>query len=175
MTETSQFLKSKGNEAYTIQEYTKASEFYEKALTKTTDPVERLPLYLNLAMSKIYEGKYVEGRNICDHALHLDSKSVKGLYRRGLSYHGMCEYDQAMMDFARVLELEPNNEAAKLKLEFVKNEMTLLEKKEKKVYKNMFSEELYPDKKRNSSKFWYYMIVVYILLITIVAAWYYGK
>jgi tetratricopeptide (TPR) repeat protein len=169
-------LKQKGNEAYQLEEYERASDFYEEALNKTTNPEERLTLYLNLAMTKIYIHKYVEARNICDHALHLDPDNIKGLYRRGLAFFEMGEFDKSREDFNRVLKIDPNNEASKRKLERLSTIESKTREKEKKVYKSMFTGDLYPDTaKASTTKWWYYAIFIYVILFGLFATYYYRK
>ena len=63
----------------------------------------RLPCHTNLAMCYIKQEKYYDAKRECDKALEIDPKSVKALFRRGVSLSRTGEYSKAKKDFNAVL------------------------------------------------------------------------
>jgi len=57
----------------------------------------------------------------CDQALQLDASYVKAYFRRGLCYVTFRNFDAALQDFSRVLELDPENREAKAGLDNINN------------------------------------------------------
>ncbi len=94
--------------------------------------------YLNLAMAYLKLDNYSEAIKNCDKALGIDPKNEKGLFRRGQAYFGQKDYDLAKNDFNAVLQLDPNNKAAKNQLLSCINAIKAQLEKEKSTYRNMF-------------------------------------
>ncbi len=94
--------------------------------------------YLNLAMAYLKLDNYSEVIKNCDKALEIDPKNEKGLFRRGQAYLGQKDYDLAKNDFNAVLQLDPNNKAAKNQLLSCVNAIKAQLEKEKSTYRNMF-------------------------------------
>lgn len=148
--EKAQHQKNKGTELFQKGNLKYAMQRYERALTCLGDKGDAsklpgdLPLqhktlilqcHLNLAAVFLKKEQYDQVVEHCSEALSVDSKSVKGLFRRGQAYVQLHKYDVAHQDFAAVLEIEPANKAAKSELSKVANKV----KKEKQMYQNMFS------------------------------------
>lgn len=74
----------------------------------------------------------------CDTVLELDAANVKAYYRRGLSLLGMGEPIKALEDFKKVIELEPENKAAKNQISLCEHELKTQEKREQALYTKMF-------------------------------------
>lgn len=74
----------------------------------------------------------------CNIVLTLDKDNVKALYRRGQSILEMGEIDNALVDFQRVLELEPTNKAALNQVTLCKKKISDYNNKQKQVYSKMF-------------------------------------
>lgn len=136
-------LFQKGNLEYAVKRYNRAVECLS-AMDNTEINLPdsllqqfktlRVQCHLNLAACNL---KKEDFRNViiqCNDALEVDGKSVKGLYRRGQGYVKLGKYDKARADFAKALELEPENKAAAKEVRAVDE----LIKKEKKMYQNMF-------------------------------------
>lgn len=94
--------------------------------------------YLNIAMCYLKIGNYIETQHNCDKALEIDPKNEKGLFRRGQAYFGMKDYELSIKDFLRLLEIDPNNSAAKSKIVECNAKIKEHKENEKKKYKNMF-------------------------------------
>ncbi|CAG2183622.1 unnamed protein product, partial [Oppiella nova] len=74
----------------------------------------------------------------------------KGLFRRGQAYFGQKDYDLARNDFNAVLQLDPNNKAAKNQLVLSLNAIKAQLEKEKTTYRNMFERFAKQDLKKES-------------------------
>ena len=90
---------------------------------------------LNLAACNLKKDNYTAVVKNCNDGLSIDENNVKGLFRRGQAYLKMCKYDKARPDFARALELEPDNKAVSKEMKNVDE----LIKKEKLMYQKMFN------------------------------------
>jgi tetratricopeptide (TPR) repeat protein len=97
----------------------------------------RLPCHTNLAMCYIKQEKYYDAKRECDKALEIDAKSVKALFRRGVSLSRTGDYSKAKKDFNAVLKLEPKD---KKTLKEIAKIDALKERKKKKERK--FSERM---------------------------------
>lgn len=93
---------------------------------------------LNLAMCHLKLLNYIDAQRYCDKALEFDEKNEKGLFRRGQAYIGQMEFEVAMRDFAKLLEIDPNNQAAKSQILVCQTKIKQHREKEREKYKNMF-------------------------------------
>lgn len=69
----------------------------------------------------------------------MDSKNVKGIFRRATAFVSLGDYENALEDFKGVNELEPNNKAAINQIAICKHKLKQYHEKEKARYKNMFA------------------------------------
>lgn len=120
----------------TIQ-YVGLTSDYDDGLKKRAEET-LLAGYLNLAMCHLKTENFVEAQKNCDKALELDAKNEKGLFRRGQAYFGQKDYHLAKKDFTQLLEIDPNNSAAKSQLVNCGIKMKAHHEEEKMKYKNMF-------------------------------------
>ena len=74
----------------------------------------------------------------CSKALSCDANNVKCLYRRGVAYSKLNDYEQARKDFSRAKELEPNNKAIVDQLKQLDVREKEVDKNYAKALKNMF-------------------------------------
>ena len=79
-----------------------------------------------------------ESSTAATQALELDPTNEKALFRRGQAFLGLKEPKLACNDFAKCLELDPNNSAAKAQLAVWNKIQKEQLQKEKKIYANMF-------------------------------------
>lgn len=114
--------------------------------------------YLNLAMCYLKIENFIETQRNCDKALELDPKNEKGLFRRGQAYFGQKDYELSKKDFLRLLEIDPNNNAAKSKILDCNSKIKEHKEKEKKKYKNMF--EIFAKRDSEVSRFFWNLIVL---------------
>lgn len=99
-----------------------------------------LSIYLNLALVylKVTPPHNFEAKENANKALNLDPSNVKGLFRRGLALLGLGEAEQAIHDFEKVVEAEPQNKAAANQIIMCKTALTKQKQREKQLYANMF-------------------------------------
>jgi len=70
-------------------------------------------LYNNLASCHVQKGNWEHAADVATSVLEKDPLNVKALYRRGISYIEIQEYEKARIDLDKLLELEPDNQLAK--------------------------------------------------------------
>jgi tetratricopeptide (TPR) repeat protein len=148
--ERAQHHKDKGTELFKQDRIEYAMKRYEKALECLGGRGEarklpgELPLqhktlilqcHLNLAAGMLKKEDYEGVVKHCTEALDVSRDSVKGLFRRGQAYVKLQKMTEARKDFAAVVELEPNNKAAKREIAVIDDKL----KKEKQMYQKMFS------------------------------------
>ncbi|XP_073176608.1 peptidyl-prolyl cis-trans isomerase FKBP5 isoform X4 [Lepidochelys kempii] len=71
-------------------------------------------------------------------ALGLDQVNEKGLYRRGEARLLMNEFELAKCDFQKVLEVNPQNKAAKSQITVCQKKMKEHNERDRRIYANMF-------------------------------------
>ena len=127
--------KAEGNTRFNVGAYDDALELYTQAIDLVEDDCDqRAVFYANRAAcySKMGEHKLVV--EDCTSALELREDYAKALHRRSSARESLGEYQPALDDMKRVVELEPSNSlalaaiprlesAAKAKLEEQKEEM----------------------------------------------------
>ncbi|XP_012587775.1 PREDICTED: peptidyl-prolyl cis-trans isomerase FKBP4 [Condylura cristata] len=114
---------------------------YESSLSKEDAQKAqslRLASHLNLAMCHLKLQAFSAAIESCNKALELDSNNEKGLFRRGEAYLAVSDFDLARADFQKVLQLYPNNKAAKAQLAVCQQRIRKQLAREKKLYANMF-------------------------------------
>ena len=148
--ERAQHHKNKGTELFKQDRIDPAMKRYERALVCLGGQGEskklpaELPLqhktlilqcHLNLAAGLLKKDDYEGVIKHCTEGLEVDKDSVKGLFRRGQAYLKLSQHEKARDDFARVVELDPQNGAAKKNIVAIDAAM----KKEKQMYQKMFN------------------------------------
>ncbi|PIO29852.1 hypothetical protein AB205_0195870 [Aquarana catesbeiana] len=84
-------------------------------------------------------------------ALEFEPNNEKGLFRRGESYIGVNEFELARDDFTKVIQLYPNNKAARTQMAKCQQRIHEQHQREKKIYANMF-QRLAEKEEKESSK-----------------------
>lgn len=80
-------------------------------------------VYLNMAACQLqFKGFSFVVEN-CSKALQLEPHNVKALYRRGLAYKQLKEYERSLEDFEKALQIEDSNDAVKKELSKVKSHL----------------------------------------------------
>ncbi|XP_033115687.1 peptidyl-prolyl cis-trans isomerase FKBP4-like [Anneissia japonica] len=120
-------FKDIGTNNFKREKYDMAEKFYTKSLkVLVTMGVEsgitafeedqmnsyntvRCAALLNLAACQLKRDKFEFVVEHCNNALEIDSKNVKGLYRRGQAYMALNEFEKAKEDLKYALQLEPKN------------------------------------------------------------------
>ncbi|XP_068929629.1 peptidyl-prolyl cis-trans isomerase FKBP5 isoform X2 [Petaurus breviceps papuanus] len=85
-------------------------------------------------------------------ALGLDSTNEKGLYRRGEAQLLMNEFESAKGDFEKVLEVNPQNKAAKLQISMCQRKAKEHNERDRRIYANMFEKFAERDAKEEAGK-----------------------
>ncbi|ELK16591.1 FK506-binding protein 5 [Pteropus alecto] len=111
-----------------------------------------LAAFLNLAMCYLKLREYTKAVECCDKALGLDSANEKGLYRRGEAQLLMNEFESAKGDFEKVLEVNPQNKAARLQISVCQKRAKEHNERDRRIYANMFKKFAEQDAKEEASK-----------------------
>jgi len=142
--------KDDGNELFKVGRYKRAIKKYKKAMTfldaeygmnddqKATVKKLKVPLYLNLAASKLATKQYKEVIEDCNKALEIEANNVKGLIRRSKANIELDEWDLARNDLDKALKHDANNEDAKRELARLKKKIADQAQKDKKAFGGMF-------------------------------------
>ncbi|XP_019369315.1 PREDICTED: peptidyl-prolyl cis-trans isomerase FKBP5 [Gavialis gangeticus] len=111
-----------------------------------------LAAFLNLAMCYLKLREYTKAVECCDKALGLDQDNEKGLYRRGEARLLMNEFELAKCDFQRVLEVNPQNKAAKSQITVCQKKTKEHNERDRRIYANMFKKFAERDAKEEASR-----------------------
>src|SRR5690606_10193482 len=84
--------------------------------------------------------------------LKMDSSNLKGLYRRGLVYMNLDEWDYAKQDFERSLEIEPANKEVKRQLSLLNKRIAMQNKKDKMIFGGMFEKFAKADEEKERKR-----------------------
>ncbi|OXB71096.1 UNVERIFIED_CONTAM: hypothetical protein H355_016981 [Colinus virginianus] len=124
---------------------------YFKKESKASDSF-LLAAFLNLAMCYLKLREYTKAVECCDKALGLDQDNEKGLYRRGEARLLMNEFELAKCDFQRVLEVNPQNKAARSQISVCQKKTKEHNERDRRIYANMFAKFAERDAKEAASK-----------------------
>ncbi|CAD8102952.1 unnamed protein product [Paramecium sonneborni] len=170
------FEKNAGTECFKKGDYFEATRHYAKAVMAyqflikdgvVNDPEEMqkltqeiyLPCNLNLSLCYIKQKEYQMGKDFANKALEVEANNVKGLYRRGICLMNLQEFKAAGEDIKRILEIEPNNEDAKLAWEQLLKKKEQIKQRQKAISEKMLNSLNYEDKietqKSNGKKSWF--------------------
>ncbi|XP_014218338.1 FK506-binding protein-like [Copidosoma floridanum] len=69
-------------------------------------------LYNNMAECQLIRKNYEHVLTLCNKVLNKDTNNVKAIYRRGVAYAGLKNFEQASNDLKMVITLEPKNKLA---------------------------------------------------------------
>ncbi|XP_023940964.2 FK506-binding protein 59 isoform X2 [Bicyclus anynana] len=99
-----------------------------------------VPVYLNLSLVylKVTPPYYFEAKDFASQALAIEPNNVKGLFRRGQALLGLGDAEEALKDFQKVVEAEPNNKAAANQMLVCRATIQKQKQREKSMYANMF-------------------------------------
>lgn len=98
--------------------------------------------HLNLAMVYLKMSDYLKTITNCNAALEIDPKNAKGLFRRGVAYYHVQEFEKAINDFENLISIEPDNKAAKNQLMISRHGLKQQKDKEKALFQRMISSYL---------------------------------
>lgn len=95
-------------------------------------------LYNNMVECHLIRKNFEHAISLCDKVLRRDENNVKALYRRAVARENLKDYERALEDMSRVVELEPTNLAAKKKHSFYSDKVFQAQKKYNDMVKKMF-------------------------------------
>lgn len=152
--EQAKIFKEKGNNYLKSNKYQLANKMYKKTnnyLSNTEPDCEegkqmKTAIHLNMALCYQKLNDFFEAKMACNTALEIDPNNIKGLYRRGQSYFAVNDIENALKDFEKVHEIDPQNKAAINQITLCKQRIKEFREKEKKIYANMFSKFAAVDK-----------------------------
>ena len=89
-------------------------------------------------MCCLKQSQWIEARNLCDKVLEENAEAAKAYFRRGEALFNLNDHHLAKQDFVKVLELDPENKAAKNKVTLCQHQIKAQRDKEKRTFANMF-------------------------------------
>ncbi|XP_024404088.1 peptidyl-prolyl cis-trans isomerase FKBP62 isoform X2 [Physcomitrium patens] len=143
--------KEDGNALFKAGNYARASKRYEKAVKlieydssfddaqKKQAKTLKVSCNLNMAACKLKLKDYREVVKLTTKVLELESSNVKALYRRVQAYIELLDLDYAETDIKKALDIDPQNREVKLEYKRLKQKLAEQNKKEAKLYGNMFA------------------------------------
>lgn len=93
----------------------------------------------NLAQVELNAGAPKDCVTQCDKALGIEPASVKALFKRGKARFVLGDWDEAVADFKRVLELDASNVDAQRELAAVQETVRAHNQKQKQLYSKLFA------------------------------------
>jgi len=148
--EQSRLFKEKGTAFFKLGKYEMARKKYDKIVEyleheislKDEKEEERKELLqagrLNLAMCHLKREEWIEARNVCDKVISENASAEKAYFRRGEARMRLNDHEPAREDFAKCVELDPENAAAKKRMSACAQLIRAQRAKEKKTFANMF-------------------------------------
>merc|ERR1711907_224816 len=108
-----------------------------------------LSLYGNLSMIFLKAEDYKECKTYCDKVIAKDATHVKCLFRRSCASHKLGDLSEAKRDLEKIIEIDPDNVAAKKELTAVMKSIREKKAKDKAAFSGMFSgKSMYDDRER---------------------------
>jgi len=149
--------KEKGNGRVKVGDFEAAKKHYKRGI-KIVDILPqdeqvnglKLTLNLNLSLTQTKLMEYNEAIKSSDVVLKIDSKNVKGLFRRGMAKSSLGFFEEAKVDLAEVIKLDPKNSIARKEIAVLKRKILEQKKTEKANFGGIFSRtgSMYDDKEK---------------------------
>lgn len=147
-------IKTTGNRLFKEGKFELAKAKYEKVLREYNhvhpqDDDEgkifansRSSLHLNVAACYQKMGEYRKSIDTCNKVLEANPVHVKALYRRGMSYMLLGDFDDAKKDFEKMIAVDKSSEPdATAALNKLKQTIQETEKKARKQFKGLFDKK----------------------------------
>ena len=112
---------------------------YDTDENKSKSTQLQLAARLNLAMCHLKLKDYRQALETCQKALELEANNEKGLFRMAQAYQGLGEYEDAITQYNRVLEVNSQNRDAQNSVALCRQKIKEYNQKEKALYSKMFS------------------------------------
>ncbi|GFQ78239.1 peptidyl-prolyl cis-trans isomerase FKBP4 [Trichonephila clavata] len=104
--------------------------------------------YLNISLCHLKTKQYSECSKYCGKVLAMDPVNEKALYRRAQAKMLFNDCSEAVKDFNKVIELYPENRAARHGVKTCLERMKQFNSKEKNIYGNMFDKFVKQDEEK---------------------------
>eukprot|EP01060_Flectonema_neradi_P019175 TRINITY_DN2618_c2_g1_i2.p1 TRINITY_DN2618_c2_g1~~TRINITY_DN2618_c2_g1_i2.p1 ORF type:complete len:558 (+),score=142.37 TRINITY_DN2618_c2_g1_i2:78-1751(+) len=135
--------KNQGNELYKAKKFKRAVAKYEAGLSYMEgDDAElkqaTLPLLTNLAAVQLELKEYYNAEKNCTKALEVNPKNVRAITRRAKAKRLRGDFAGAADDAKKLLQLEPENTAAKAELAAISKAKAEQKKKDRATFAGMF-------------------------------------
>merc|ERR1712228_656653 len=147
--------KKKGNTLFGMRKYSKACDFYSKALgvflesdLKKDDLADedkkeikknQASCHSNTALCKLKSKDFAECIESCNKALELDADNVKAIFRRGQAHAYNGSNVNALNDLKAAQKLNPDDKQIAKMVLVIKKRVKKQKQAEKDLYKGMFS------------------------------------
>merc|ERR1711994_1058841 len=147
--------KKKGNTLFGMRKYSKACDFYSKALgvflesdLKKDDLAEedkkeikknQVSCHSNTALCKLKSKDFAECIESCNKALELDADNVKAIFRRGQAHAYNGSNVNALSDLKAAQKLNPDDKQIAKMVLVIKKRVKKQKQAEKDLYKGMFN------------------------------------
>ncbi|KAJ8753849.1 hypothetical protein K2173_000103 [Erythroxylum novogranatense] len=124
-------IRNTGNRLFKEGKYELAKAKYEKNL-----------LYLNVAACYLKLGECRKSIEECNKVLDANPAHVKALYRRGMAYMTVGDFDEARTDFEMMMKVDKSSEAeAKAALAKLKQNKLKVEKRTRRQFQGLFDKK----------------------------------
>ncbi|KAK6487853.1 peptidyl-prolyl cis-trans isomerase FKBP4-like [Huso huso] len=157
-------VKEKGTQYFKEGKYRQAAQQYtkiiswldhESGLSEQDEQKARalqLAAHLNLAACFIKIQDHVQALENCNKALELDDSNEKALFRRSEALFALKEFKDARDGFQKVVQLYPDNKAARVQVTACQRLLREQHEKDKRLYANMFSKFAEHDAKKEATE-----------------------
>ena len=105
-------LKDEGNAAYGASQYERAIDRYTEALAVDVEGFLAQVLHGNRSQAYMKLGQLARCLDDCNVAVAVDASSIKMRLRRAACRLELRQADEAVIDYERVLEIDPENASA---------------------------------------------------------------
>ena len=159
-------LRQRGNALYREGELFEAAKLYEQAVHKFADwyvekfatdeerkmvHAVKLPSHSNLAACSWKLGNHQHCVVHCTQVLNVEPDNAKALYRRGVCYTALSEFDDAKADLRRAAEVSPSDQAVRRALAELSARRDEFAGRQKEMARKMFSSTNPSDEGGNGS------------------------
>ncbi|EXC36632.1 Peptidyl-prolyl cis-trans isomerase FKBP65 [Morus notabilis] len=162
--------KEEGNLLFKSGKYQRAAKKYDKAAEYVSEEISfgddvlklakplRLSCWLNGVACSLKLNDFQGAIELCSKVLDVEFHNVKALYRRAQAYMGNADLILAELDIKKALEADPENREVKLIQRNLKQLQVESNKRDAKLYANMFArtpivtKKLKVDKTENDRK-----------------------
>ncbi|XP_031479364.1 peptidyl-prolyl cis-trans isomerase FKBP62-like isoform X1 [Nymphaea colorata] len=142
--------KEEGNILFKSGKYQQAAKKYTKAADCLNEgsfedgeekaaKTLKVSCWLNNAACSLKLNNFNDTIQLCSKVLDIESQNVKAMYRRAQAYIGTFDLDLAELDVRTALEVDPGNREIKSISKTLKQMQLERNKKDAKVYRNMFA------------------------------------